>query len=74
MAEKGLDGIEAFNTMGFDGDDSFLKKLAESLHLVVTGGSDFHGGEEGLVMGRGRGNLYLTEELLHGPSGLLSRK
>jgi len=74
MAEKGLDGIEAFNTMGFDGDDSFLKKLAESLHLVVTGGSDFHGGEDGLVMGRGRGNLYLTEELLHGASGLLSRK
>jgi len=74
MAEKGLDGIEAFNTMGLDGDDGFLKKLAESLNLIITGGSDFHGGEEGLGMGRGRGNLYLTEELLHGTSGLLSRK
>lgn len=66
MAGKGLDGIEAFNSMGFDGDDSFLKKLADSLGLIVTGGSDFHGGEEGLVMGRGRGNLHLTEDLLPG--------
>jgi len=73
MTEKGLDGIEAFNTMGFEGDDSFLKKLAESLNLIITGGSDYHGSEEGLVMGRGRGNLFLTEELLHGSSGLLNR-
>jgi predicted metal-dependent phosphoesterase TrpH len=64
MAEKGLDGIEAFNTMGFDGDESFLQKLAASLNLMVTGGSDFHGSEEGLVMGRGRGNLHLHEKLL----------
>jgi len=64
MAGKGLDGIEAFNSMGLEGDDSFLAKMAESLDLIVTGGSDFHGGEEGLVMGRGRGNLYLTADLL----------
>lgn len=66
MTGKGLDGIEAYNSMGFDGDDGFLKKLADSLKILVTGGSDFHGGEEGLVMGRGRGNLLLTEELLPG--------
>lgn len=66
MAEQGLDGIEAFNSLGFDGDDGFLNKLASSLKLLVTGGSDFHGGEEGLVMGRGRGNLYLTAAQLPG--------
>lgn len=66
MAAKGLDGIEACNSMGGDGDDSFLKRLAASLDLVVTGGSDFHGGEEGLEMGTGRGNLLLTAELLQG--------
>jgi predicted metal-dependent phosphoesterase TrpH len=64
MAGQGLDGIEAFNTMGFNDDDRFLKTLAGSLGLIATGGSDFHGGEEGLAMGRGRGNLYLTTELL----------
>lgn len=66
MADKGLDGIEAFNSMGFEGDDSFLKKLAKSCNMIITGGSDFHGSEEGVVLGRGRGNLFLTEELLHG--------
>lgn len=66
MAAKGLDGIEACNSMGGEGDDRYLKRLAASLDLVVTGGSDFHGGEEGLEMGTGRGNLLLTEELLQG--------
>lgn len=66
MAAKGLDGIEACNSMGAEGDDSFLKRLAASLDLVVTGGSDFHGGEEGLALGTGRGNLQLTAELLEG--------
>ena len=74
MADKGLDGIEAFNSMGFEGDDSFFAKMAESLGLVVTGGSDFHGGEEGLVMGRGRGNLYLTADLLQRISEMICRE
>ncbi len=64
MSSKGLDGVEAFNTMGYDDDDRFLKTLAISLGLIVTGGSDFHGGDDGISMGRGRGNLYLTVELL----------
>lgn len=66
MAGHGLDGIEAYNTMGIDDDPQFLKKLAASLGLITTGGSDFHGGEEGLCMGRGRGNLYLTADILSG--------
>lgn len=74
MADKGLDGIEAFNSMGFEGDDSFFANMAESLGLVVTGGSDFHGGEEGLVMGRGRGNLYLTADLLQRISAMICRE
>jgi hypothetical protein len=59
-----LDGIEAINTMGLEDDDSFLRNLAKSLGLMITGGSDFHGGEDGLTMGRGRGNLYLTTDIL----------
>lgn len=64
MSQQGLGGIEAFNTMGFDGDEGFLRQLACSLDLAVTGGSDFHGTEEGLVMGKGRGNLQITGEIL----------
>jgi predicted metal-dependent phosphoesterase TrpH len=64
MSSKGLGGIEAFNTMGFDGDEGFLRQLAASLGLAVTGGSDYHGTEEGLFMGKGRGNLHITSEIL----------
>lgn len=64
MSQKGLGGIEAFNTMGFEGDAEFLHHLADSLGLAVTGGSDFHGTEEGLFMGKGRGNLHITSETL----------
>ncbi len=64
MCLRGLGGIEAFNTMGFDGDEGFLRHLADSMGLVVTGGSDFHGTEEGLFMGKGRGNLQVTSEIL----------
>jgi len=64
MSQKGLGGIEAFNTMGFEGDTEFLRHLADSLGLAVTGGSDFHGSEEGLLMGKGRGNLLITSEIL----------
>lgn len=64
MASRGLDGIEAINTMGLEDDDSFLRHLSKSLGLMITGGSDFHGGEDGLTMGRGRGNLYLTTDIL----------
>jgi predicted metal-dependent phosphoesterase TrpH len=64
MSRKGLGGIEAYNTMGFDGDAEFLRHLADSLGLAVSGGSDFHGSEEGLLMGKGRGNLHITSALL----------
>lgn len=64
MGRRGLGGIEAQNTMGLDGDEGFLCKLADTLGLAVTGGSDFHGTEEGLFMGRGRGNLHITDEII----------
>ena len=64
MASRGLDGVEALNTMGLEGEEQFLCRIAKSLELAVSGGSDFHGGEEGLKMGRGRGNLAVTFDLL----------
>ncbi|NVN99209.1 MAG: PHP domain-containing protein [Geobacteraceae bacterium] len=64
MNRRGLGGIEAFNTMGIEGEDGFLRSLANTLGLAVTGGSDFHGTEEGQFMGKGRGNLYITDELI----------
>ncbi len=70
MAAKGLDGLEALNTMGLDDDETFLQNLAKQLGLTVTGGSDFHGSEEGLTMGYGRGNLLLTHAILDNLNGI----
>jgi predicted metal-dependent phosphoesterase TrpH len=64
MARLGLDGIEAINTMGIDDDETFLCRLARSLCLCVTGGSDFHGDEPAHMIGSGRGNLRITDEIL----------
>jgi hypothetical protein len=42
----------------------FLRRLALESELLVTGGSDFHGIEEGLEMGKGRGGIRFSGSLL----------
>lgn len=64
LSESGLDGIEVFNNMAQPDEMEFLRRLADELGLLVTGGSDYHGIEEGLQMGRGRGGIRFSEYLL----------
>ena len=64
LSKTGLDGIEIFNNMALPNDMEYLRRLAEELGLVVTGGSDFHGIEEGQKMGRGRGGIRFSSQLL----------
>jgi len=64
LAEMGLDGVEVFNNMAQQDEMEFLRRLAGELGLLVTGGSDFHGIEEGLQMGRGRGGIRFSDTLL----------
>jgi predicted metal-dependent phosphoesterase TrpH len=74
LAENGLDGIEAFNNMAQPDDMEFLRRLADELGLLVTGGSDYHGIEEGLQMGRGRGGIRFSNTLLAPIRKRLSRR
>ncbi len=64
LAGMGLDGLEAFNNMCFDDDMIFFEGLAESLNLVITGGSDFHGIEDDVEIGTGRGGLAVSYRLV----------
>jgi hypothetical protein len=64
LSETGLDGIEVFNNLAQADEMEFLRRLAGELGLLVTGGSDFHGIEEGLQMGRGRGGIRFSDTLL----------
>jgi predicted metal-dependent phosphoesterase TrpH len=64
LSETGLDGIEVFNNLAQPEEMEFLRRLALELGLLVTGGSDFHGIEDGLQMGRGRGGIRFSSTLL----------
>jgi len=60
----GLDGIEVYNNMGWPLEIEFLRRTAEDSGLIATAGSDFHGIEEGLEIGRGREGARFDSALL----------
>jgi len=60
----GLDGIEVINNLVYENEMEFLRRLAIELGLLITGGSDFHGIEDGLEMGKGRGGIRFSETLI----------
>ena len=47
MADVGLDGIECYHTKHSRGTSEKYVRLAQRLHLLVTGGSDCHGLSKG---------------------------
>lgn len=61
---SGLDGIEVYNNMGWPLEIEFLRRTAEGLGLLVTAGSDYHGIEEGLEIGKGREGIRFDSVLL----------
>ena len=46
--------------MCYDDDMIFLENLARQLGLVMTGGSDYHGFENDVEIGIGRGGLAVA--------------
>ena len=64
LADMGLDGIEVYNNMAQVDEIEFLRRFALESGLLMTGGSDFHGIEEGLEMGKGRGGIRFSAALL----------
>jgi predicted metal-dependent phosphoesterase TrpH len=64
LAEQGLDGVEVFNNLAQGDEMEFLRRRTEEAGLLITGGSDFHGIEQGLQMGRGRGGVRFSDTLL----------
>lgn len=62
LVDFGLDGIEVDHPDHSDEDREALRKIAESLDLVVTGSSDYHGSGKGPEFGLGA-NTTRPEEL-----------
>lgn len=53
----GLCGVEAYNNICGEQESAWLRSYANQHGLVWTGGSDYHGIEEGISMGTGRGSM-----------------
>jgi predicted metal-dependent phosphoesterase TrpH len=61
---SGLDGLEVYNNMGWPLEIEFLRRTAVDRGLLLTAGSDFHGIEEGLEIGKGREGIRFDSALL----------
>jgi len=57
LCAMGLDGVEAYNNICGEQESAYLRSFAEKRGLIWTGGSDYHGIEEGISMGSGRGTM-----------------
>ena len=65
LKEHGLMGIEAQYSTYKPADERFIRSLADKYHLLLSGGSDFHGtNKDGIDLAVGYGNLYIHNEVL----------
>ncbi|MCX8044158.1 MAG: PHP domain-containing protein [Desulfobacterota bacterium] len=65
MVDMGIRGIEAFYSDHTAEQTRHYIALARKYHLLITGGSDFHGHAiNGICLGTGRGNLNIPYECL----------
>ena len=65
LQRQGLEGLEGFYGEYRAAEQKYFVNLAARLGMVVTGGSDYHGGNKpGLRLGRGRGGLQVPDDLL----------
>ena len=65
LKEAGLIGIEAIYSTYTNQDENDMRKLADEFHLLLSGGSDFHGANKvNYNLGTGRGNLRIPYSLL----------
>ena len=65
MKTVGLDGIEALYSTYTPEEEALVKELAAKNHLLISGGSDFHGTTKPAIrLGVGKGNLRIPASVL----------
>ena len=66
ISEAGLMGIEAVYVLNKGQDETYVCSLAKQYHLLITGGSDFHGkNKPDIALGTGlSNNLSIPYKLL----------
>lgn len=65
LCRSGLKGIEAIYSTYTMGEEIQIRKLARENHLIISGGSDYHGANKPyLNLGTGRGHLSVPYDVL----------
>ena len=65
LKTEGLLGIEAVYSTYSSSEERQIRSLAQKYHLLLSGGSDFHGGNKpGLDLAVGYGKLYVHDSIL----------
>jgi len=65
LKERGLIGIEAVYSTYSSSEEREIRVLANKYHLLLSGGSDFHGSNKtNIDLGTGYGRLYVPDEYL----------
>ena len=65
LKSLGLKGLEAWHSSNNRYESEKLSAIARKHKLAVSGGSDFHGiVKPNIMIGRGRGNMKISEEIL----------
>lgn len=66
LKQAGLIGIETIYSTYSPAEERQVRSLAAKYHLLITGGSDFHGvNKPRLDLATGYGNLFIPEEILN---------
>lgn len=65
LCSSGLDGIEAIYSLHSKEDEIYVRNLAKTFSLEISGGSDYHGDNKpDIELGSGKGNLEIPINLL----------
>lgn len=65
LTDCGLMGIEAIYTTNTTAEERQTRKLADKYHLLLSGGSDFHGSNKPKTdLAVGHGKLFVPEDIL----------
>lgn len=65
LCRFGLAGIEAIYSTYSMGEELQMRKLAKENHLIISGGSDYHGANKPYIeLGTGRGRLAVPYDVL----------
>jgi len=74
LKSQGLSGMEVYYSEHSPEEEDYFKRIAAKHHLLMTGGTDFHGDiRPDIQMGSGQGNLHIPYSIYRDLTRALSK-